>query len=632
MKVYEYGAQAPRTSGDVVAEQMRLAHRYYNTLVELEHRRRLEYDALMTEYDDYDALSGLATALNDDVEERRAKIRAARARVRRKVDTAVLNAEVRDLKEALAFARALTKEAKAKARELLVAPLEKLNEADLERCKAARAVCGCYWGTYLVVEDAMAAARKALAPPRFRRWDGDGHLQVQIQHGMTVAEAASCADTRFRLRLPPADSWDSRLRRRKAQGTLCQIRVTSTEAGAPVWAEVPIYMHRPLPADAVIKRVHLLRERMADRERWKVQITVDTAEVRRAPEGYGIVGVDIGWRVMPEGLRVAYAYGIPCSTEKLETNSTGTGGQLALDHDLLSALTKAESLRSIRDRMLDEMKAAVVPAVKILLAEIWGETNDPRGETGALVAWLAEVAPTLHAWRSQARFAALARKWAENRVPGDGLVFLALTSWAKNDLHLWQWEEHQRDKALRRRRELYRVWAAKMASRYAVLVIEGDEKQKSGAMDLRPLAKRPKAEEKDTSFDEARSNRFLAATSILRTCLIQAFQARGREVRFADYRRTTMRCYVCGTVESRTDALVQTCSCGTTWDQDDNAARNLVASGSVMTTAPLSLERGNGAGGRWKRLKDNKAARLAAAATVGRSQSDVQVAMAAAER
>lgn len=44
MKLYEYGAQAPRVNADLVAEQMRRAHRYYNMLVELEQRRRAEYD------------------------------------------------------------------------------------------------------------------------------------------------------------------------------------------------------------------------------------------------------------------------------------------------------------------------------------------------------------------------------------------------------------------------------------------------------------------------------------------------------------------------------------------------------------------------------------------------------------
>ena len=68
MRVYEYGAQAPRMNAPLVAEQMSLAHRYYNTLVELERRRRDEYEALMREHDGYLALAELAASLDEDVE------------------------------------------------------------------------------------------------------------------------------------------------------------------------------------------------------------------------------------------------------------------------------------------------------------------------------------------------------------------------------------------------------------------------------------------------------------------------------------------------------------------------------------------------------------------------------------
>jgi Putative transposase DNA-binding domain len=649
MRVYEYGAQAPRANATLVAEQMSLAHRYYNTLVELERRRRDEYEALMREHDGYLALAELAASLDEDVEAVREQIRLARqrgaARVDRAglderqvraarktaggaVDTAALAAQVRDLREALGFARALAREAKATARAELAEPLEAINADDLVRRKAARATCGVWWGSYLVQEDAMEQARKALDPPGFRRWQGSGHLQVQLIHGITAAELFGCQDTRVQLRAPAPDAWDTRRSRRRNCCTILRMRIGSNEDRSPVWTEVPIFMHRPLPADAAIKRVHLLRERMADRERWKVQFTVETAEVKRAPAGHGTVAVDIGWRVMPEGLRVAFwhddAPAMLCSGADVlrdtllagssETrDADGNGGQFVLDHALLSALTKADSLRSIRDRNLDELKAALVPAVRTLLAGL------PASETDR-VGFLLEAAATMHLWKAPARFAALAKRWAEARFDSDGLAYLALASWAKQDLHLWQWEVHQRDKSLRRRREHYRMWAAKLADQYAEIVLEG-ESDEGKVMDLRPMVVLNPPEGTDLLPDEARHGRVLAATSILRDCLVQAFQARQRVVRLKPAKGTTMRCHVCGLVTLRTDALMQTCACGVIWDQDFNAAINLLrpepASGDVPGGSPSVLDAPKYAGSRWMRRKEEKAVRAAANATEG---------------
>ena len=652
MKVYEYGALAPQTNATLVVEQMSLAHRYYNTLVELEHRRRDEYEALMREHDGYVALAELASALDEDVEATREQIRLARqrgaARVKQAgldqaqlraarksaggaVDTTALAAQVRDLREALGFARALAREAKAEARAALAEPFEAINAADLTRRKAARAACGVWWGSYLVQEDAMEAACKALAAPRFKRWQGDGHLQAQLIHGITAAELFGCEDTRVQLHAPSPETWavradgtpDRKLRRRH-QRTVLRLRIGSNEDRSPVWTDVPIFMHRPLPADAMIKRVHLLRERMADCERWKVQLTVETAEIKRAPEGHGLVAIDIGWRVMPEGLRVAYWH-------------DGTDhGQFVLDRTLLSRLTKADSLRSIRDRNLDELKAALVPAVRTLLAGMDGETDR--------VGFLREAAATMHAWRAPARFAALAKQWAAARFDGDGLAYLALAAWAKQDLHLWQWEVNQRDKSLRRRREHYRMWAARLADQYAELVLEGESDEEKAAkaakagtvkpqpklMDLRPLAELAPSEEEQDPNATARHGRFLAATSILRDCLVQAFQSRGRTVRLKPAKGTTMRCHVCGLVTLRGEVLMQTCACGAVWDQDFNAAVNLrrpdSASGDVPSGSPSVLDAPKYAGSRWMRRKEEKAARATTNMEEGCSKSAVEVA------
>ena len=54
----------------------------------------------------------------------------------------------------------------------------------------ARAHCGVYWGTYLLVEAAHDASREmplydGVEPndPRFSKWNGEGRIGVQVQQG-----------------------------------------------------------------------------------------------------------------------------------------------------------------------------------------------------------------------------------------------------------------------------------------------------------------------------------------------------------------------------------------------------------------------------------------------------------------
>lgn len=600
MKGYEYGALAPTQNAAVVAQQMLLAHRYHNALIELEHRRREEYEALMCQHLEYQILTDLASEIALEIEGVRTKIKAARQRTRRLVDTAALNAEVRALRELLATTRCEARWAKIEAKVRMAAPLAALNAADLVRRKAARAACGVFWGSYLIVEDAVEqAGKKSREAPRFKAWDGHGHLAVQIQHGMSAAEVFSCEDTRFQVE--PKD-WNSL--RASGRRTTCRIRIGSNADKSPVWAEVPIFYHRPLPADAVIKRVHLLREPLAGRERWKVQLSVETAETLRVGPGHGAIGVDIGWRVVPEGLRVGYW-----------CNSDGQHEQLVLDHPLLAALTKADSLRAIRDRNLNALR---------LELSVWLEQEAP-----ALPPWFCTEAATIKLWRSARRFVRLVKLWNDCRFEGDGGGFTILAAWALQDRHLWTWEVHQRDKAWRRRREQYRGWAARLATQYSELVLEG-EGETARAMDLRPLVRQAPPEGERDVQETARHNRVLAATSILRLCMIHAFQARGRMVRFRDKNRTTQECHLCGATFPRNEALLQPCCCGATWDQDENAARILVRAASAGSTSALghALAAPKPAGSRWKRRKEKKRDRENGAAVAGCSQSGLEVAVA----
>ena len=64
----------------------------------------------------------------------------------------------------------------------------------------------------------------------------------------------------------------------------------------PVWAEFPLMLHRPLPADAVVKGAWVRRFKVADRFRWELQIQLESTTVARveaAGDKRGVVAIDL---------------------------------------------------------------------------------------------------------------------------------------------------------------------------------------------------------------------------------------------------------------------------------------------------------------------------------------------------
>src|SRR5690606_22488963 len=99
----------------------------------------------------------------------------------------------------------------------------------------------------------MDKARKNAMPPRFRRWDGSGKLAVQLQNGLPVEDAFG-DDTR--LQIDPVDpvAWNSPSRSERIHKNRTKVRIRiGSENRKPIWAELDIAMHRPLPKGGKIK-------------------------------------------------------------------------------------------------------------------------------------------------------------------------------------------------------------------------------------------------------------------------------------------------------------------------------------------------------------------------------------------
>jgi hypothetical protein len=548
-QIYSYGAHAPTTNGALVEAQLWAAHRYRNALVELERSRRTRVaEALQTHDPGLLALEAQMTALADTLATVRADLRRQHAYARRHAVTEDQRREIAALRDRLARLRVDVKARKTQlfADGRLRAMLAAIDDEIAARQKSLRAASALYWGTYLAVEEGLARARHG-PPPQFHRWMGDGKLAVQLQGGLAVADAFRGEDTRLRL-VPVAAGAYAPGAPRRLRRTHAYLRIGS-DRRAPVWAEVPVVLHRPLPANATIKWVYLLRRHVATHAEWRLQFVVTQAEgfMKADAASMGTVAVDVGWRRLASGLRVAYWVG-----------DDGMEGQLVLPEAILTRLRKVEALQSLRDTNCNAMRGALVGWLH--------EHSHP--------AWLQERAAGLTAWRSPARLAALAAHWRDRRFAGDQAIYRALEAWRVQDKHLYEWQAHQRQRTLRWRDELYRHFAAGLRRRYRTCVIEDT--------DWRQLQRRA-VPEAPAPADGVHHHQRLGAPGHLLAYVRESLT----EVVEVDATDSTQRCSTCSQLMHFDAAnLVAFCPhCGAQHDQDQNACKNLLrvaAGGGIL--------------------------------------------------
>lgn len=616
-RIYEYGLRPPTDEVDRVWEQLWLAHKYRNTLVEIERKRRVDIRAIMATYPDIARLQDELAQLQVQREGLVEQVKAIKAQLRTKAlpETAALRAEL----AALGKVRKVTREELKLAKKALVddpaaqAAFTVVDEGAHAQTLAARAASGVFWGTYLLVEAAMEAARKSKMDPGFVHWEGGGRLGIQIQGGAQADELATSVYCRVLAAPPPRSAWthaappratNHQNGWRSTMRRTLQVRIGS-DGRAPIFATWPMMMHRPIPPEATIKHVTVICRRVGQRVEWRVlfSLSFPEPEVERTPAADAewaftakACALNLGWCQMPGGLRAGYV-----------VTSDGREEEIFLPQALLDRVTKADSIKSIRDTNLTTMQAALSAW---LVTNAWPTTppGAPRG--------LAERGAHLGLWRSPARFTALARYWRANRFSGDDLGYALLEAWRYRDQHLEQYQLGLVRGALGHRRELFRLVAAKLARTYELLVIDD--------FDLRDTQRSPAPEDTDTEIPAVKHQQTLVAPSVLRQVFVSAFSRAGSIVKVSA-ENVTRRCHACREINDwdRTKAgRLHTCTaCGTTWDQDANACQNLLRERHAAIAAAAAARAAKGPNtapkGRWAKAKAKKAARAQSVLATG---------------
>lgn len=553
--VYEYGIPFDPVDGaEFVDEQISLAHRYYNQLIELERGRRearlgaQREDAEIGPLIELEELLDAAVAAGDD------DSRASRD----------------DARKALKAAK--------KASLLRLKPVyDEIDAAHSDAKNAARAECGVYWGTYGQIENAVDAAAKAVpmyTMPSFRRWTGEGMVAVQFQRRTKPVRLQPTDETIFHenslLSIAPVDpaAWSKetpRGERGRLARTAFTMRVGKNQGEMATFRMI---MHRPLPTGCRITGAKVIRRRVDDRRhrfRYVLQLTVETDRVERHPlldcaDSAPMVAVNLGWRALPDGsLRVATWVGSDGRTGTLEL-----GREEYRDH-----IERAEGVRSRRDMRLDELKVGLTGYKERILNDYGMDVSRSKSF---------EKFHSLH-WR-------VSRDYTESGDDELRVILDALEPWHHSDRHRWQYERGADNGARRFRREKYRLLAAQLAKDYPVVCVE--------SWDMRPVVTDedrlpgPSAARVEGAPSEARA--ILRNTASREGCVVLSQPAKSVAL-------ATQTCHLCGygaKKGERWDAaksLDHTCEgCGETWNQDVNFCRNiLAASTDVVTKTPELL-------------------------------------------
>jgi len=552
--VHKYGCWAPTANVERVDEQILLGHQMHNELVEAEHKNRETYRNLLEQDSELNVLTARLNALKSEAEALRVLIKKKRSTVRqRKVDTstekerlAAIKAERKELSPKL-------KEARVAARERLkveVGALQEQEKAKTVEIRRAYAAKGLFWPTYnAVIESAESGkkkTRKTGVLPHFHRFDGSGRICFQVQGGLPV-EQLFTANRRIELDPVPEGSWNTRHGRRHGTKTVMRFRVGSDENRAPIFAELPINIHRPFPPGAICKSAQVNRRRVGRHFVWTAQFTLELPAAARPRPMRRMVALDLGWRKRGDAYRCAYSY-----------DHDGKHAEVLLPADYCATYPHLDSLASIRG---DNFQAIRDQLVK------YRQENEQDVPT-----WFKTETRHMYQWRAPRKMTRLLGLWSRpgHRFDGDAVPFEALKAYVKQDLHLWDWESRKRRNVAGRRNDLFANIAAQIARDYDVVFVEDinwrDDIKKAAVED-----------DKDRQTDEMRRAKAICAPGSLVHAIANAMAKNGGHLVRVDPAKTTRICHVCDHDGEWDQAkLDHTCkNCGHTWDQDHNAAINI---------------------------------------------------------
>jgi len=597
--VYKFGTPSRVVLPDGLREQLRMAHDLREDLVTLEHAREAAVRAVWSAYPQVAAAEEVLAAAEADavrlVEAVAVERRQSRSRtVASSAALMAARAEVKAARTARKAAVAAISVAAETAEQAVIAGHRAAVKATYADYVQTR---GLYWATWNDVTDRhrvavsrVFAARKAGRPAELRhhRWDGSGRLTVQLQRLAAdpprspdvISEGAGKWRNTFRLPWTDPVVFTSMSRadqRRAGRG------VALWAYGAGRHAELPVIVHRMLPADADITGAQLVVRRVAGGQRVTLSVTArvaDPSPVFGGPQ----VAVHVGWRRLDGAGAVRVAVwradspvDVPDTLRDVVRVNTDRSGTVVLPARWRDDAARPAVVQSSRDVAFEQVKARVVGWL--------GEHDAPIEQDHAGVDYQVAGGDVAR-WRSPGRLVGMARRWAtlhEGRPMDEHMTGLLadVEAWRRSDRRVWETQAHGRDKTIGRRDDAWRRFAAWVAGMAGELVLDDT--------DLAAVARRSDPDESSVPAAVAAvpgRQRVDAAPGGLRDAVRAAAAREGvtvTVVSHAGLTRTHARCGHVNPVDDRygAAAAVPCDGCGEVYDQDYSATVLMLGAASA---------------------------------------------------
>jgi hypothetical protein len=549
--VRQYGLLEPLDWGDDCSAELGRMVDLWNALVEIERGARGQYQKIMQNDPAITETSAKISAVLCEQASLIARRTKMRASGQGKSYIAPINESLADLGGKL---RELRRTAASLSKQVRVRVKNELRSVESSRraeVKLARQGSGLWWGNYNAVVNAYEQARsRALREGgeiRAKTFDGSGRITNQIQGGMSVADLFGGGHSQVTVRPLPEDAWShsSRGVRKRLQRTIITATIF-TQQGERRTVSWPMIMHRPIPQDCRIKTVVVTRRRCEEGWRWQVVFTCTRDSPARSPAPNGQRrAVHLGWRRLPDGIRVA----------TLASNIKQGARFFTTPNVVLEGFALTDSLRGKRQGLRDA-------ALQWLMSLDWSGAPEP------LAGKFRAIQPLPAA---TSRLVDLAAEWSHHSE-WHPEAYSQFEKWRREDKRLRLWERNQRDKIIRRRNDQYRQFARDIVEDASSITIN--------VLDLSALSRVDKPSGGENPLPAAaRHYRTVAAISILRKFVIERAQKVGTNIIFSDAAKDRV-CHSCQkpvnyAASPFTHQYVCE-TCGASFDKDLNSCRSML--------------------------------------------------------
>ncbi len=546
----------------------------WNKLVSLEKKYREKYQTQLEEMPEIKVFAERVKNLEKEIEEVNGKIKDLRKKLRKRTSP-----EIQALKEKQKELERVLKEVRKEKRKLEKENREKAKYVWDELFEEARKIIknsGLFWANREVIWDRFITARKIVRQRggelKFRKFDGNWSLTMRFPSGISVGEA-------FRKifdRKPSEKDYSIKSKRQRNKALKVHLRF-SQGRGKEVF--IPIILHRPLPEEAFIKRIVLVRRQYGPDgfakyfvsfaievpPDWKESVPENRKKLVVLESGFRKVGedkVEVRALYYDEEEKKLKRIQVVKTVDRIRVGVLYDGKvvrEICLPPNLVAKFEVAREKKAEADRILENLK-------KDLFAFFIDLKQNAPEVSSRLPGEIFEMIKTKAVW---GRVRKRGLRKIVSLLRGNG-IFKDVADEIEETIRLYDKKVsisvRSQRKAVGHRKKFYEKLAKDLYSEYETVVFP--------ELDLAVLSRKERAEELP---DKARYQRTIAGLSVLRNCLEWKAEKTGSKFYTAKFENKNKFCYKCGAkIKPDLRKQFRECPhCGAEWDVDENAAINI---------------------------------------------------------